>query len=336
MLNYFFFAQIFTPSLGVRGLSYIRAKIVNMLKGMYEDANPMLKLFIFIGVLLFCTAIFSIGGLALAPLFFGQNAVMSMTNPDNYDQPQVIAVLQFLQIFSQIGIMILPSLLAGFLFSKNSFSFISINKSASLKYFIAVFVLMIVITPVLNLIIDLNANMHLPSALKSIEDWMKQSEEKATKLTEAFLIMNSTNDLYLNLVMVALLPAIGEEFLFRGVIQKLLTQLANNKHTAVILTAVLFSSIHLQFFGFVPRFLLGVLLGYLLIWSGSIWLPVLAHFVNNAMAVIFSWLEQRNQLPFNPDTVGTVMGDWWILLLSAGAIVALLLFIKQNKTIKVL
>ncbi len=297
---------------------------------MYSDATAMMKLFIFIVVLLVCTAVFSIGGLALAPLFFGADVVLAMADFNNYSQPNVIAVLQFLQIFSQVGIMILPSLLAGVLFSGNSLKFLSADKNAGTKNYLLVLLLMVIITPALNLIIDFNANMHLPQALQSVELWMKESEEQAAKLTEAFLKMDNTSDLFLNLVMVALLPAIGEEFLFRGVIQNLLSQLTRKKHTAIILTAVLFSAIHMQFFGFFPRFLLGVLLGYLLVWSGSIWLPVFAHFLNNGMAVMMAWMEQHYNLQMNPDTIGTHPEDWWMVALSVFITIILLRKLSGN------
>ena len=172
--------------------------------------------------------------------------------------------------------------------------------------------------------------MKLPAFLQSVQDWMERYEKEAAALTDAFLKMDSKKDLFINLFMVGLLPAIGEEFLFRGVIQKLLRQMTGNAHSAIIITAILFSAIHMQFFGFVPRFLLGAFFGYLLYWSGSIWLPVTAHFVNNGMAVIFSWYQQRNQLPFNPDTVGSEMRDWWIVLLSTVTVVVIAFNLKRK------
>lgn len=297
---------------------------------MYSEATPMMKLFIFIVVLLVCTAAFSIGGVAFAPLFFGTDAVLAMADEANYTQPNVLAVLKFLQIFSQLGIMIIPSLMAGVLFSEGSLAYISANKDTTGQNYLLVFILMFAITPLLNLIIQLNANMHLPEALKAIEKWMQQSEEQAAKLTKAFMKMESRGDLLLNLVMVALLPAIGEEFLFRGVIQNLLSQLTRKKHAAIIITAVLFSAIHMQFFGFFPRFLLGVLLGYLLVWSGSIWLPVFAHFLNNGMAVMASWLQQHYKLEMDPDTIGAHPEDWWMLVLSGIITLALLRKLSGN------
>jgi len=115
----------------------------------------------------------------------------------------------------------------------------------------------------------------------------------------------AVSDLLINLLVIAIIPAVGEELLFRGVIQKQFTALTHSKGAAVVLTAILFSALHMQFFGFLPRFALGVLLGYLYVWSGSIWLPVLAHFFNNATAVLLVWVAEREGMPFNPDTIGT-------------------------------
>ncbi len=105
--------------------------------------------------------------------------------------------------------------------------------------------------------------------------------------------------------MIALLPAIGEELVFRGVVQKIFRQWSRNAHVAIWTTAVLFSAMHMQFYGFIPRMLLGAMLGYMLEWSGSLWLPMLAHFINNAGAVLLTYLFQHNLSTINPDEVGT-------------------------------
>ena len=119
------------------------------------------------------------------------------------------------------------------------------------------------------------------------------------------LFRSSAKDFIIVFLMVAVLPAIGEELLFRGMIQNLLGEITNRKHISVIITAFLFSAIHMQFFGFVPRFLLGMLLGFLFEWSGSLWWPVIAHFANNGSAVVFTYLYKHNMLSFDPDKLGT-------------------------------
>jgi hypothetical protein len=149
--------------------------------------------------------------------------------------------------------------------------------------------------------------------MKAVEDWMRTSENQAAQITSLFMNDKSYTGLFFNLIIIALLPAIGEEFLFRGVIQRLFKEMGSSIHVSIILTAILFSALHMQFFGFFPRFALGVLLGYMMYWSGSLRLPIIAHFVNNAMAVFFGWLSIRKGLPFDQDTLGTLPGQEMIL-----------------------
>jgi membrane protease YdiL (CAAX protease family) len=168
---------------------------------------------------------------------------------------------------------------------------------------------MIVATPVINFLGEINSYMHLPGFLRSVEEWMRESEDKAAQLTEAFLKMNSTGDFILNLFMIGLLPALGEELVFRGVIQKIFYQWSRSAHVAVWTTAFIFSAMHMQFYGFLPRMVLGGMLGYMLVWSKSLWLPIIAHFVNNSGAVIFTYLFQQGATAIDPDKIGTE-SDW--------------------------
>jgi hypothetical protein len=94
--------------------------------------------------------------------------------------------------------------------------------------------------------------------------------------------------LLLNLLVCALLPAVCEEFFFRGTLQQVLQRWCKNSHVAIWLTGFIFSAIHLQIDGFLARWLLGAYLGYLLVWSGSLWLPILAHFLHNALSIIIA------------------------------------------------
>jgi len=129
---------------------------------------------------------------------------------------------------------------------------------------------------------------------------MEASEQKAMQLTEAFLAMNSMGDLLINLFLIAIIPAIGEELLFRGVLQQLFAKWTGKIHLSIFISAFLFSAVHLQFFGFIPRFVLGIILGYMFYWSKNLWLPILAHFTNNALAIIFTYqfIADKIQIDF--------------------------------------
>jgi hypothetical protein len=118
---------------------------------------------------------------------------------------------------------------------------------------------------------------------------MKAAEERAAEVTKAFLVMNGIGDLIINLIIIAIIPAIGEELLFRGVLQRQINIWSKNGHLAVWIAAFVFSAIHLQFYGFLPRLILGALFGYFYLWSNNLWVPIIAHFINNASAVMISY-----------------------------------------------
>ncbi|MEP7168064.1 MAG: CPBP family intramembrane glutamic endopeptidase, partial [Bacteroidota bacterium] len=204
------------------------------------------------------------------------------------------------------------------------------KKRAALISFLLVIIILFASMPFINWMIEINGYLKLPSFLSQLEQWMKNSEDEAAKLTEAFLAGTSITSLLTNLFIVALLPALGEELFFRGIMQKLFSQMTKNNHIAILITATIFSAIHLQFYGFLPRMVLGIFLGYLLVWSGSLWLPVLAHFVNNAAAVAFTFLQQQNKISFDPDTVGT-NSDEKIMLLTSIAVTFSLIYLVFKK-----
>jgi membrane protease YdiL (CAAX protease family) len=140
--------------------------------------------------------------------------------------------------------------------------------------------------PVIEWFSIVNQHLVLPTWLDSLEDWMRNSENQANDITRAFLSSKGPDGLLGNLFIVAFLPAIGEELLFRGLLQQLIRKMTGSSHMGIWITAAVFSALHLQFFGFLPRLLLGALFGYLLEWTGSLWLPIIAHFINNATGVL--------------------------------------------------
>ncbi len=119
---------------------------------------------------------------------------------------------------------------------------------------------------------------------------MIEKEESATELIDILITSENFLAMIFNLFMIAVIPAIGEELIFRGVLQKILSDLFKSGHLAVWSTALLFSAIHFQFFGFIPRFILGLVFGYLFLWGGTLWLPVISHFINNSIPVIGAYI----------------------------------------------
>jgi membrane protease YdiL (CAAX protease family) len=174
--------------------------------------------------------------------------------------------------------------------------------------------IMIAALPAINMLSYWNQQMDLPAFLAPMEAWMKTKEETAKILTEQFMSVNTVGGLVANLLLMAVLPALAEELTFRGVLQRVFEARGERReakgerkpHLAIWCTAILFSAIHLQFYGFVPRMLMGALFGYALAWSGTLWLPILMHMTNNAMAVLISYASIKAGWDMETvDSIGT-------------------------------
>ena len=173
-----------------------------------------------------------------------------------------------------------------------------------------------------------NAQMSLPEFMKDVEAWMRLQEDKLEEATMFLTNINSPSELLLAMIVIGIIPAIGEEFLFRGLIQNQLQSWTRNAHWAIWITGILFSTIHIQFYGFVPRMLLGVLFGYMYLWSGNLIYPMLAHFANNGFQVIMLYLYRSEFTNFNIDETDTV--PWTVFFTSATISVVLILYYKRH------
>ena len=184
--------------------------------------------------------------------------------------------------------------------------------------------LMFVSLPVTNQLTTWNENMSFGKGLTWLEDWIKSLEETAKAATEKMLNVNTIGGLLLNIVVVALIPAVGEEMTFRGVLQQALTRKMKNPHVAIILSAAIFSFIHFQFYGFLPRLFLGLLLGYMFYITGSLWTGMLMHFLNNGTAVVLYFLNNRGVIHVDVDHFGALDNTWLVaasILVTIGLIV---------------
>ncbi|WP_310398171.1 CPBP family intramembrane glutamic endopeptidase, partial [Hymenobacter sp.] len=191
--------------------------------------------------------------------------------------------------------------------------------------------LIVVVLPFMSVVIAWNAGAHLPEALRGFELWARASEDRAQGLIKFLTQFNSAGRFLGAVVVIAVVPAVGEELVFRGVIQKNLVRWFS-PHVGVWLGAALFSAIHLQFFGFVPRLVLGLVLGYLYLWSGNILVSMAAHFTQNAFQLVVLYLAQRGQFGwgFNPDSTDTL--PWTLVLPSAVLSAGLLYVLHQRMT----
>lgn len=254
--------------------------------------------------------------------------LLDISNPFN------VPVLKFLQITQSLSIFVVPPVVFGWFYIRDPWLYLNINKSPEKKLAGTVLLVAILIMPVLNLLSVLNQAMQLPDFLSGIENWMKRSEEQAAELTSAFLTVDTFTGYLINVLMVALIPAFGEEFFFRGVLQKVFQRWFRNPHVAIIFVAIIFSAFHMQFYGFLPRFALGVLFGYLFFWSGNIWYPVLAHMINNFLPVTLTYFFRSRFDPADLDEVGTGPDAWlWAIPAIMLSIAAVVYFYRNCRTV---
>jgi len=270
---------------------------MNKFKGMFTQSGIISKLLILIGFSCF----FAVLGSMIWVLITHGNLVD-------------IGSLKLMQLIQSIGVFVLPPFVLAYLCSNNTTEFLHFDRQINLLVILFVVLFMILIVPFINLSGDLNQRLVLPKALAGLESMMKAYESQATQLTEKLLNVHNLPALFFNIFLIAIIPALGEELFFRGAIQGVLQQKINAK-AAIWITAIVFSAIHFQFYGFVPRMLLGAFLGYLLVWSGNLWLSIAAHFTNNVLAIIFYYMKTNGYKIFDIDTIGT--GDTlWIGCLS--------------------
>lgn len=259
-----------------------------MLRSSSAERHPFVSLLLLLLLMMGGALVFTVIAIIVIVSLYGLKALMIMSNGGAVS----IEVLRILQIFTSTGMFIVPALFFAKQEDANWVSYLKLNRFPAILMILAVLI-MIALAPILELSADLNKSMKLPDFLHDLETWMLLKEKEMAAMTKELLRMNNVGVLLINILMLAVIPAIGEEFIFRGCLQKLFGKWTGNKHLAIWITAIIFSAIHVQFYGFIPRMLLGALFGYLLIWSETIWIPVLAHFINNAVAVATAYVYQQ-------------------------------------------
>jgi membrane protease YdiL (CAAX protease family) len=203
--------------------------------------------------------------------------------------PKENMIIRYMQFFQQVSLFMLPSFIIIFLIRKENENYLGMNKSPGLISVFLVILLALFIIPVTSFTGELNAKMNFPGWLSGVEEWMKTKEEDASNITDLLMFSSGFTSLAFNLIILAVVPAFSEELLFRGILQQLFSRLLKSGHIGVWVTSIIFSTMHFQFFGFLPRLLLGLSFGYLFFWSRNLWIPVIAHFVNNAIPVMLSY-----------------------------------------------
>lgn len=294
--------------------------------------HPLLTILLLVGLMsaAFCVAMFLV--VVLAKLLFGLGVqeVGSITqNPTDYAQGWAFSMLsQGLLLFVGFGC---SALALASLTGATWPQYFAPRRPVPFGWLLAAGGLVLVSVPFMSGLIEWNATAHFPAFLQSWEESARAMEDRAQELTRYLTRFHSPGRFLIGLLVIAVVPAISEELVFRGVIQRSLVRWFGSAHVGVWVAAAIFSAIHFQFFGFVPRFVLGLGLGYLYQWSGNILVPMAAHFTQNAFQLGLLYLQQRHVFnTFDPDSTESLPWPWMLASLAVTA--ALLVWLQRRLT----
>jgi uncharacterized protein len=260
----------------------------------YTNKSPFIQFVLAIIIALTVGIIFTCLSMPIAYCLYGPIAFnLNITDLNN---PAVLPVLKFYQIVQSTGLFIIPPFVIAYLYSGEVKNYLSLNKAIDFRQIFLIVLIVISVMPLMNLIANYNSLIKFPQSLTSLEQQLKTWEDTAEKETLAFLNTTVFSGLLFNILMVAIIPAIGEELMFRGVLQKIFSNWTRNAHWGIFISSFIFTLIHFQFYGLFPRWILGMVFGYLYLWSGSIWAPILAHFINNSFAVLGYFMVSKGSI----------------------------------------
>ena len=262
--------------------------------------NILLRVVVWIGLMIAFTMVVSVGWL--------------LSDVDK----TATSSLKWLQCIQTLSLFLLPALLCAWLWEEKHrpFHWLRMDVKSAWHVVGLAALVMVCAIPGINLLADLNNRIVLPECLSSLEQFFRQMEEEAALLTKRFMQADNVWVMMINMGLMAVLPALAEEISFRGVLQQLLSGMRT--HVAIWLTAVIFSAIHMQFYGFIPRMLMGALFGYVFVWTGSLWVPIVMHFVNNGMAVLLYYILSSKGVAMDTNYADTLGAGttWWLGIIS--------------------
>lgn len=232
--------------------------------------------------------------------------------------------LRLATIVQDVVAFILPALVTAIIVTPLPASMLGADRMFRLSQLLMAVGAMIVSIPAMNILIDWNAHITLPESMSGIEEYLRRAEQQAAGTVEKMLGGEGAAQLVVSVLIVGVLAGLSEELFFRGTLQRLIGSGPLGIHATIWITAIIFSLFHMQFYGFFPRVILGAFFGYLLWWSGSIWLPVIIHALNNTVYVV-----TYRHPEINTDSFG--LGDIWLGLASVICTATLIIWLDKSR-----
>ena len=295
----------------------------------YLKTKPVwIQLLIFLGMGFgIFIVVLTLGGLVLSSI----TGISLMQDPGKFDvnNPNAILQIRGLLLLQFLSLFLIPTLLFAYFSDPKPLEYLGFRKPHSNIYWILGVILMFTTLPAVEYLGVLNQKISFGN---DAAKWMKNMEEEAGKQIQFMLNRHTISELVLNLVFISLFAAVGEELFFRGVLQRLFIRAFKEPWAGIVLTAVIFSAFHLQFYGFFPRLFLGIILGAIYWYSGSLWPAILAHFCYDGFIIVLVYLNPKMIENTNQPMIDSTAIGLYALIGTAISIFLIRQLKKQSKT----
>lgn len=272
-----------------------------------REHPPFLQIMLLLMLCLMTGGLFAYLAVSTAP-WLGNYNLQDILEGKLNDRAAV-PLLWYIQGLSALGAFVIPGLIFAYYWDfETAWAPLGLQNAGKWQFYLLTFLLIVASVPFIYGIYAFNQEISLPAGWEDLEKSWKIQEERAASTIKLLLETPGFLALSINIVILVLLPAVGEELIFRGLLQRILHQATANHHVAIWITAILFSAIHMQWYGFLPRMLLGAGFGYLAVWSGSLLPAIFAHLLNNGLALLGERAAQNGWLPG---------GEEWLMQLPA-------------------
>lgn len=264
------------------------------IKSRFDDDSPMFKVLV-LGLIIFLSMVLGLGLIAGYGYMIGMDMQATLGNLSEESPIEERNFIRTNLLINHLTTFVFPAIVfAAFFYKSQWMRVLYIDKIPKLSNSTIGVFLILAAFPLAQFAYWLNLQIPLPELFVSME-------ESTADMVRSLLLVEQPYELWFNLFIIAIIPAIGEEFIFRGILQKKLVDRLNNPHLGIWIAAFIFSAIHMQFQGFLSRMLLGGILGYLFYWTGNLWVPILAHLFNNAFQIVGQYFYQQGMIEVNLD-----------------------------------
>ena len=300
-----------------------------MRRGSLSDTKPGLQFLFTFFIILAGFLLFQFISIITGLLIFRIPVSDAVTILENLESEDTIPFMKYIQALTSLGMFAVSAYISAWFFSKDPFDYLGLRKKSALSVIFLVVLLTLLTLPMNNYFTYLNNKLNLPDSMNWLQTYFEDKELQMERIMIKMLEGGGIIALLVNLIVIAVIPSLGEELLFRGVLQKIFIHWTRSVHIGILITSFIFASFHFQFLSLLPRFVLGIILGYLFIYTANLWIPIIMHFVNNALGVVYYHFYYIDKADKTLEKIGTPGNELIYAFLSI-IIVLIIMFVIRR------